>query len=444
MESRLGKQSAKLTLEKIQDILNHGDLTRMPDARVWYANAHAEDERLPILILNHLDAPSLRILTEQPESPCVKQLLLNNFNYGQKHTYLKDNPLLIEVLRDVLLPLVGPDDETKLRFILMAAIQRREGVAIRVFYDALWSKAITNVSNDVEHLREFYSDIRHCDSNVSLVTLVIRTGISRHIHILRRLINDTFDEMDTYTQSKLIEWASHSNITMTEMPVLERLRYVIPLVKDMSNKRNFLTSKICAPERNLTIFDSSIVPRILSRMERCASSNRKNEMQKDVAWLISEICMAFEEKVNEKHRLYLLLNSELNFLCKPLLVGSAAECTQSLFIDEFDYIIWSSPSLVRTSNGLLYAVVSDMSTSRHHPRLVLDSMYIQGGSRFFCLHVQWMREGCQNTPISVDLIPSNPLKKRPPPSTQLSSCVPRANIRDWRDHYSRFATRSRP
>ena len=227
MESRGGEELTKLTNKDIHDIMSHGDLTRIHEVCAWVAENESTKVRElflwpPILVVS--DGPSLRTLAEQPEFPLVKQLFFDNFELGSNDTSLDDNPILLEMLCDVLLPLVGPDDETKLRSILITAIQRRKDVAICDCFDALWSKATAHVSDDVEHLKEFYSHIGCCLSNVSLVTLVIRTGISRHMRVLRILINDTVDEIDTYTQSKLLEWAIISNITISDMPVIKWLR----------------------------------------------------------------------------------------------------------------------------------------------------------------------------------------------------------------------------
>ena len=61
-------------------------------------------------------------------------------------------------------------------------------------------------------------------------------------------------------------------------------------------------------------------------MDFCASLSRKDERKHAISWLLFKICTDMERE-------------DTGATYEPILTGSAAECTQTLFIDEFDYVL---------------------------------------------------------------------------------------------------------
>ena len=124
---------------------------------------------------------------------------------------MNDDPLFLEKLRDAFLPHVRPEHESDLRGWLRKAIEEQYPVSVREFCDALWSKSMSNHSNEKQTITMIYSRVLEKQdkdvTTISLIKSVIHIGISRHIRVMLDDINDLLhqDSLDTYSKSKLLE-----------------------------------------------------------------------------------------------------------------------------------------------------------------------------------------------------------------------------------------------
>ena len=246
---------------------------------------------------------------------------------------------------------------------------------------------MSNHSNDKQTINMIYSEnLKVQDKDVTLISLiksVIHIGISRHIRVMLDVINDPLhkDVLGPYSKSQLLEWTISSNSYKTEIHVL--LGYInaknVSLVNDWQDVRQFFTSQISEHmcRTQCESITDSIVHRILERMLISAKNCRTDEKANAIAWLLSEICKAMKEE-------------DQGATWEAILVGSAAECTQALFIDEFDYLLLRHSQLDRSFiKKTLKSAVSKM-TNIYHPRLALESMTLdtnQSYPRLYYSHV---------------------------------------------------------
>ena len=125
--------------------------------------------------------------------------------------------------------------------------------------------------------------------------------------------------MNTFTISNLLEWAVSQNVAINGIPALRHIDIIkAALVSGWYDERKFFSSKISmhVPPPIETEFESvadSILPRVLARMDICASSRRSDEKTEAIAWLLSSICKAMEREVPGSK-------------WEPIPTGSAAEC----------------------------------------------------------------------------------------------------------------------
>ena len=318
----------------------------------------------------------------------------------------KDDSIFHAKLHDALLPHVGPKHESHLRSCLLEAIKKQSPVSVRELLDALWSKTISKDSDEVQTIKDFYSDIldrpKQDIDNVSFIKAVIHIGISRHINIVLDLINDPLymEELDTYSKSKLREWVVSSDLDIDEIPVFRHNdSEFVTLAKDWHDHRKFFTSHICQLHRTQSkSIEDAIVPRILAQMDICSGRCRSDEKVKAVSWLLSEICIALKKE-------------KVTYV--PILTGSAAECTQALFIDEFDYVLLtnhvSGPILSEEVKKRFCTVVSKMTDMIHHCRLATKTMEADSRGSFPCIYITWIDEKLRSMPISIDIVIAQPI-----------------------------------
>ena len=189
---------------------------------------------------------------------------------------------------------------------------------------------------------------------ISLIKSVIHMGISRHIRVMLNVVNDQShnDALNIHSKSQLLEWTISSNSNINEIHFLKYINAEnVSLVKDWYNERQVFQSQISEHicETQSEFITDSIVPRILKQMDLSAQNCQTDEKSKAISWLLSEICKAMEEE-------------DSGATWEPILVGSAAECTQTLFIDEFDYVLFTNSALddINDINRTLNTVVSSI------------------------------------------------------------------------------------
>ena len=111
------------------------------------------------------------------------------------------------------------------------------------------------------------------------------------------------------------------------MPALGQVNKEIKEIKLRHDERELFTSQISDKGMKSANIQESIIPRLLSKLENGVSGHLADQIRKDVAWLLDEICKAVEEDINSN-----LKTNQGPFVsaqCKPLLVGSASEFTQT-------------------------------------------------------------------------------------------------------------------
>ena len=393
------------------------------------------------------DCVTIRALLDSTHQavPLFKDAILEGYS---QQIYMPENCLFLNIVCDSLIPHKGQEDAVALREWLCDSIERHRKLAVCELYDALWSKSAPDIANNADHIKALYSDsLRHAYSHPlitrsSLLREVIRTGISRHIHVLSEHINSIFRRLDVYTKKKVLEWVLYSNVTVTEMPVLAQIDNEMLLgVKSWYDELNFFSSNISAPgKQTQTRIDHTIVPKILAQMHTCAASSReKDVMHKEIGYLLCEICKALEDKINKAKE----DSSVPDAKYEPLLVGSAAEGTQALYIDEFDFILLRNTKHQKIDDYLI-RVISDIKATRDHPGFVLSSMFLDADI-IPCLRIAWLgQETPHYTEISIDLIDSAPLNKHVTLPRHNFLPVPREQQPDERTSTHPYQLRSRP
>ena len=297
--------------------------------------------------------------------------------------HFEDDPVFLGKLCDALIPHIGPEDERQLRFWLREAIKAQHCVSasVRDFLDTLWSKTLSTHSNEVQMIKDLYKGINDDKpDDASLIIAIIHTGIARHINVMLDLINDPshMHRLDRYTKSKLLEWAISTKMTIDTILALRHINDENDLsAQKCYDEREFFTSKITKlSQKPPKSIEESIVPKILEKMEDCVRSGSTNEKQDAVAWLLSEICKAVEEKYPDVK-------------CEPILTGSATEGTQALYIDEFDYVLLTNSTFRLSSfEAIFNSKILEMTRKLQHPRLALKSMTLDTNRiiRVYILH----------------------------------------------------------
>ena len=280
-----------------------------------------------------------------------------------------------------------PGLERRLRKQLSDAIKLRRPALVIEFIDTLWSKSISNELNETQTIKELYTDIVKSKSrdvtDASLITFVINVGTSRHIRIMLDMINDPTheDAFDSYSKSKLLEWAISSNFAIGEILVFRDIQNdQIAAVKDWDEKLKFFSSKVCQLSR--TQFNSiteSIVPRILQQMDICAKRCSTDKRANVIARVLIEICKSMKQ-------------GDPGATYKPILVGSAAERTQAIFIEEFDYLISTSSKIpIYDIKERMEIVITKMTEHIYRPNLALKNIELIPMVHFHvCISYGWM------------------------------------------------------
>ena len=112
------------------------------------------------------------------------------------------------------------------------------------------------------------------------------------------------------------------NVSLDEIPVLKNMEkdYVL-LVKSWYDDQKLFSSQIFANRGHLSEIkgdniDDHIVTLVITKLDECGRSCRTDVKSKAIAWLLTEICKAMEKE-------------DCCPQWEPILVGSAAECTQA-------------------------------------------------------------------------------------------------------------------
>ena len=124
--------------------------------------------------------------------------------------HFQDDSVFLAQLRDALLPHVRPEHENRLFWQLCITFNEPCPVSVREFYDALYSKAVSNESNDEQTLKSIDCDNlekqdKDAKNMLSLKT-AIHIGIPWLSCVMLNNINDPLhkDALDTYSKSKLL------------------------------------------------------------------------------------------------------------------------------------------------------------------------------------------------------------------------------------------------
>ena len=269
-------------------------------------------------------------------------------------------------------------------------------------------KTLPNDSNHVEDLKDLYREIlekqKKYITNISFIKVVIHIGIPRHISVMLDFINYLSQryEFDTFTKSKLLECMISSKLDI-DHELLGIDSNNVAFVKELLNKRSIFASQLCSNMCQLfkTHFQSTnhdVMRRILAQMDNCGKTCTTDEKKHAVAWLLSQVCRALEEV-------------DPGATYEPILTGSAAECTQALFFDEFDYLLLTKKDLEKGRfQDRLQKMVSKMAKRAYHLRLSIDSLTVNCRGFYPCLNIEWVDEELRNTNISIDLILVVPLR----------------------------------
>ena len=211
---------------------------------------------------------------------------------------------------------------------------------------------------------------------MSLMKAVVRTGILRHIHaILDQNIDPLLiDKLDDYTKSKLIEWIICCDFAIIKMSLMRQINIDNALeVTLWYDECEFFTSKISTKGRyswylHLHFLEDVILPRIIKRLDMCASSCKSNEKLKVIEWLLDKLLKIMEA-------------NDPNVKWSPISVWGAAECSQALYINEFDYVLLRKQSVnLETSKEKLIKrlniAVLELNEVEQHSFLALESMVL--------------------------------------------------------------------
>ena len=321
--------------------------------------------------------------------------------------YLEDNPVFLGKLCEIVLPHIREEDEPKLRHCLHDEIYRgKSSSSVRMFLDTLWSKAIPDHSNHTQFLKDMYMGIDHKNvEGIKFIESVIHAGIPRHINVMLNLLDASaiVHKMDIYTLSKLIECTISSNMAINKMNVfMHIIDENVSSLKIWYDERKFFSSQIPCESNQCQSFASKfnkdfVVSRILDKMIECEKISRPCEIQYAIAWLLSSICDVIETNFPDAK-------------IEPILTGSAAECTQALYIDEFDYLMYTNLeygySFYRNFWNMLDIAIRQIKYNMYHPHLALKSMKLETMSRKYpCLYIAWVEKDFLHTHISIDLVP---------------------------------------
>ena len=209
---------------------------------------------------------------------------------------INNDPYLQGMLFNALVPHVGPQDEPTLQQYIFFAIKRKLPTTTIEVFDKLWFKAYNGVSDDAEMVNALYRRLLEHKENtrISSFELAIQIGITRHILTLSSYAQD-IDHilLDPYTKSKLIEWVVSSNITASEMPMIERLGD-IQFANREYEERKLFSSQISVQNvgKSETYFDGteSIISLLLNKLDSCRGNEDSNEKHSAIKWLVGVIC----------------------------------------------------------------------------------------------------------------------------------------------------------
>ena len=129
--------------------------------------------------------------------------------------------------------------------------------------------------------------LKEKDVNIeSLIKTAIHTGIARHLNALLDIINDPAhtDSIDTYSKSKLLEWAIGANLSINGISVLRCIESDKSLlIKRWYEERHFFTSQIStkiSQTFSCKAIEGSTMPKIVKQMDICANSCRTDGRQR--------------------------------------------------------------------------------------------------------------------------------------------------------------------
>ena len=123
-------------------------------------------------------------------------------------------------------------------------------MAVREFYDSMWSESLPKERNEGKEIRAIYCDLLEGDqeiTNEAIAKIVLHIGIPRHINAMLDIINDPslIENVDDYTKSRLLQWAISSNFPIHKLSLLRHIdNSNTLLVKQLSDERNFFSSQI--------------------------------------------------------------------------------------------------------------------------------------------------------------------------------------------------------
>ena len=309
--------------KEIRGILETGDLHGVNKIKEWadtaITNGTWDKERYKIettirRLFMYNDGALVRALADEPRFYLLVTSMIQHMYSGN----LEDNAQFLKVIRDALLPHIGPEHTEDLRRKLQHAIESSYPVAVSELLNALWMKSMSPNVCDYKTIINFYP------SKTALKNRnVIRAGLSQHIDAMFKQCHDFqhTNKLDKYTQSKLLEWAISANTSIDQMPILKQcFEGDLALLDDVHRKwhdeRKFFSSGIADEEsqNDSKSIKDSIVPRILQQMDSCACGCRKGEKLEAITWFLCEICNAIEEKnpgTKCELRVYFRLMTEL-------------------------------------------------------------------------------------------------------------------------------------
>ena len=268
----------------------------------------------------------------------------------QKHIHLKllkHNPIIVSCIMDTLIPFVDKSDENIIRHMLIVAIMLQFDVNEIQMIDRLWAKSTKFFKSTDENLKlkliystcmtlktDGYScsiwldNSTHKYNDDDIIKQVYRIGVHRHINALcvvsQRMMN--VHNLDKYTEnalnklslSKVIDYVPMLDITKTNTSQAwyDKMKFISTTTQS--------SSEIPYQSEDTVIKDISLV---LSYMNEFDKSIEKRNVLEAIDWLFGEI----KKEV---------IKIDITACFYPILVGSAAESTQSYLPNEFDFVLY--------------------------------------------------------------------------------------------------------
>ena len=323
----------------MQEIFETGDLARIYEVNDLIKSnicnrSSKEDNPFAeafMTICMNKDGALLNAFTKLPNFYLLKNTIIEVLGQDTALNCLEDNQVFLETLCHALLPHLENDDESRLCHLLRKAITIQTiPASVLEFLDTLWSKTISSNSNDLQLKNELYVDISDENADASdsvLLVAIIHTGISRHINVMCERFNEQKHKfyLDSYTKSKLVELSMSSNMKINEKSIFGHVNSEDAVcIENWYVERKLFSSKITHKSKqrwklSQTQHESTeqtILPKILDKMDKCASHYKSDGKRNAVNLLLSKLCKAIEE-------------IHPNARCKHVLTGSAAECSQA-------------------------------------------------------------------------------------------------------------------